>query len=218
MKFPDNKQLIIAALSVVVVVLASKNLQLKDEVSKLKDAIDFFNAPENEVVIVVNENLKSKQDRTRLKIDDLIATNHYPRMPFGQAENLARIVVKYSERYKVPVNLVLAVMTVESAFNQYAISPMGAMGLMQVMPSTSVDIARELKVTEFDLFGMDCSIRFGTYYLRKMIKTFNGDIELAVRAYNTGAFNVARSDKYPEETIAYHKSVMSIYRWLGEMR
>jgi soluble lytic murein transglycosylase-like protein len=126
---------------------------------------------------------------------------------------MARIVVKHSERYKVPVNLVLSVMTVESHFVPTAVSNVGAQGLMQVMPSTAAEIAKELRASAYDPFELDWGIRAGTYYLRKMLKTFNGDIDLAVKAYNAGAANTSKSIS-PPETVDYHKSVMGLYNWL----
>ena len=209
----DYKLIVIMIFATIATVLIVKNTQNQKHISELENTVDYLAVSENEIIIVVNENFKSKQDRTRIKIEDIITENHYKPMPNNQVENLARIIVKYSERYSIPVNLILAIITAESAFNRHAVSCVGALGLMQVMPSTAVEIAHELKVHSFDPYALDDGVRFGTYYLRKMLKTFNGDMELAVRAYNAGAENISKNI-YPKETIGYHKSVMSVYRWL----
>jgi soluble lytic murein transglycosylase-like protein len=202
------------ALFISTILLAVLNVRKSKEVEELRETVDYLTTRDHELVIVVDENLKSKQDRTRIKIEDIIASNHYV-TPAYSLDNLARIVVKYSERYSVPVNLMLAIMTTESAFNNEAVSPVGAVGLMQVMPGTAVSIAAELGAVTFDPFALDDAVRFGTYYLRKMLKTFNGDIELSVRAYNAGPQNIAKG-LYPGETVAYHKSVMGVYQQLEE--
>ena len=200
-------------LAVIVSLMLAEYNRMCREVEALKDTVDYLADSHNEVVVIVNENLKSKQDRVRIKIEDVIQANHYTYLPTAPTDNLARIVVKYAERYKVPVNLVLSVMTVESAFNPRAVSGTGATGLLQLMPSTAAEIARELSVKEYDLFDLDINIRFGTYYLHKMLQAFGGDIEKAVKAYNTGAANVSK-ERYVDETVAYHKSVMAMYNWL----
>lgn len=61
-----------------------------------------------------------------------------------------------------------------------------ALGLMQIMPDTAKDIARELGVSDYDLFDPETNRRFGKYYLGKMLKMFNNDPELALTAYHTG--------------------------------
>jgi soluble lytic murein transglycosylase len=197
--------------------MIARERSLHEEIGELRDTIDFLNSPKNEKVVVVNENLKSKQERTRLKLEDIVATSHYSTMTEEKTDNIAHAVVKYSERYGVPTNLILATMTVESAFDPTAVSPVGAMGLLQVMPRTADEIAKELRVEEFNLTNIDTNIRFGTYYLHKMLKTFDGDTEKAIRAYNTGADNVSK-ERYLDETIAYHKSVIGMYQWLETRR
>lgn len=99
--------------------------------------------------------------------------------------------------------LVPAVMSAESAGRADAVSPAGAVGLMQVMPGTARGIARELgdeafphdftdaEVTEY-LKDPKVSMRYGKYYLRQQLITFGGDLEAALIAYNAGPGNARR--------------------------
>lgn len=87
--------------------------------------------------------------------------------------------------------LVQAVIHQESRGNASAESPKGAKGLMQIMPDTAKEIAKELGITKYDLSDPATNKKFGEYYLTKMIKQF-GDPELALAAYNAGPGNVAK--------------------------
>ncbi|MBI1357913.1 MAG: transglycosylase SLT domain-containing protein [Acidobacteria bacterium] len=86
--------------------------------------------------------------------------------------------------------LVAGLIRQESEFNPRAVSRAGARGLMQLMPSTGKALARELGVSGFStgkLFEPDVSLRFGTYHLKQVIDKFQGELELALAAYNAGA-------------------------------
>ncbi len=102
-------------------------------------------------------------------------------------------VRKYSFMYGVDANLVLAVIKVESSFNENAVSSKGAVGLMQVLPSTALFVAGKIGVefSEESLFDSDTNIRFGTYYLSYLFEKFAA-LETALAAYNAGEGNVSR--------------------------
>ena len=80
----------------------------------------------------------------------------------------------------VSVDLVRALIQAESAFNPRAVSPKGALGLMQLMPAT----ATEFGVT--DAFNPTQNIRAGVRYLKQLLDTYEGRVELALAAYNAG--------------------------------
>jgi len=91
--------------------------------------------------------------------------------------------------------LVAAVIRAESRFRPGALSHAGAMGLMQVIPTTGEWIAEKLQLEDFtveDLYQPEINIRFGTWYLRYLLDQLDEDIESALVAYNAGLSNLLR--------------------------
>jgi soluble lytic murein transglycosylase len=125
--------------------------------------------------------------------------------------------------------LVAAVIYTESRFDAHARSSQGAVGLMQILPETADQIAREtggVAFTTADLEDPAVNVRYGCYYLRNALDTFDGDVRAAVASYNAGMGAVtqwrdeAAADghrlrvadiPYPE-TKAYVKKVMELRR------
>ncbi len=92
----------------------------------------------------------------------------------------ARWAEYYSAMYRVPVNLVMAIIDEESAWNPYAISQKGAVGLMQLMPQTAVRFGVRNR------FRLDENIRGGVAYLASLNHEFGGDLRLVTAAYYVG--------------------------------
>ena len=116
------------------------------------------------------------------------------------------MISEHARREQVAEDLVRAVIQVESAFNPRAVSTKGAMGLMQLMPAT----AREMGVR--NPFDPDQNIRGGTAYLRRLLDRFDGNVELALAAYNAGMGNVEKYGDIPpfKETKNYVKKVTGV--------
>lgn len=123
------------------------------------------------------------------------------------AQEFDDLITAAAIRYKMPPNLVRAVMHVESAFDPTAVSVVGASGLMQLMPAT----ARDMYVK--DIFDVKENIEGGVRYLRVLANEFDGDMVKMVAAYNAGPEAVKKYNGVPPyaETQAYVKKVVALY-------
>jgi soluble lytic murein transglycosylase-like protein len=115
------------------------------------------------------------------------------------------LIVKASEKHKIEPALIKAIIKAESNFNHRAVSPKGARGLMQLMPAT----ASSLQVQ--DSFHPEKNIEGGVKYLRYLLNYFNGNLPLALAAYNAGENAVIRHRGVPpyRETQVYIQRVLS---------
>ncbi|HTJ82479.1 MAG TPA: transglycosylase SLT domain-containing protein [Polyangiaceae bacterium] len=96
---------------------------------------------------------------------------------------------------EIPRGLVHSLMRQESAFDPEARSPVGAEGLLQLMPTTAAEIAKESKIDGFDpalVRSPDTNIQLGSFYIKKLLGTFQGSVPLAVASYNAGPAAVGR--------------------------
>ena len=105
----------------------------------------------------------------------------------------ADYVEKYSQEFAVDKYLVYAVIKAESEFNEKAVSDKGAVGLMQVMPTTGEEAAKKIGIENYSekkLIEPDTNIRIGCYYIAFLLDRYGGDIRTAMSAYNAGYGNV----------------------------
>jgi soluble lytic murein transglycosylase-like protein len=123
------------------------------------------------------------------------------------AGDIDSAIEQAAARHNVDPNLVRAVVKVESNFNPNAVSRKGAMGLMQLMPST----ARQLKVK--NPFDPEQNVDAGVRHLKQLLESYGGDIKLTLAAYNAGAGAVARSSGVPHfaETQNYVRRITNLY-------
>ncbi len=127
-------------------------------------------------------------------------------MPLAD-QNLSTLIEAAARKYKVDPKLVAAVAEVESNGNQDAVSSVGAIGVMQLMPDTAASLG-------VDPYNKQQNIEGGAKYLRQMLDTFGGDTRKAVAAYNAGPGAVKDYGGVPpyKETQNYVKKVLDIYR------
>ncbi|HZU22239.1 MAG TPA: lytic transglycosylase domain-containing protein [Terriglobales bacterium] len=134
--------------------------------------------------------------------------------------HLDQLIDEAAARHQVDPNLVRAVIKVESNFNPNAVSRKGAIGLMQLMPST----ARELNVT--NPFDPQQNVDAGVRHLKTLLETNGGDVSRSLAAYNAGQGAVRRSGGIPPyaETRNYVKQITHLYAggsgpsWMGQSK
>jgi soluble lytic murein transglycosylase-like protein len=128
--------------------------------------------------------------------------------PENAREFSARCAALYARAYDVPVELVDAVIQVESGWDPLAVSKKGAEGLMQLMPATA------LRFGVRDRFDIKENIRGGVAYLAWLIHLFRGDLRLAVAAYQVGETRILlRGPTYSSrEVFDYVNHVAQLYR------
>jgi soluble lytic murein transglycosylase len=136
------------------------------------------------------------------------------------------LVQRYSQDRNLDPSLLFALILEESRYQVQAVSPAGARGLMQVMPQTGRQIAKELKIRRFSegqLFDPAVNIRLGSWYFARMLEEFGGKVHLALAAYNAGPHMVrkwlaaARSSAEDEfvENIPYTETRNYVIRVMG---
>jgi len=123
------------------------------------------------------------------------------------------LIKKYSAQYNVLPSFVATVIYAESRFNPQATSPVGARGLMQIMPATGARLAKTLGDTDFStdkLYEPDRNVRYGTYYLHELIDRHQGNMDKALMVYNGGegaVISFERRGVLPRETEGYLRKI-----------
>jgi soluble lytic murein transglycosylase len=138
-------------------------------------------------------NLRNRQLITLVKVRQYLSENRVE-LPPGEVWNIALSIDRVAERYGFEPEMILAIIHTESAFRRDAVSSKGAVGLMQLLPSTAEEVAREIDLEwtgEHLLRDPEVNIEMGSYYLAKLRERFNS-LETAVVAYNEGPNRVAR--------------------------
>jgi len=137
-----------------------------------------------------------------LRINDAIRAEFFAgEIPYGQ------LIHEKAEKYDVDPALVAAVIEQESRFKPRAKSPVGARGLMQLMPRTGRWMGAK------NLYDPEQNVDAGVKYIAYLNKRFNGDLKKIIAAYNAGEGNVRRYRGVPpfRETRTYVKKVMKNY-------
>jgi soluble lytic murein transglycosylase-like protein len=162
----------------------------------------FTDTPTDRRKVFTRDNKKDRKARTAFRLS-------------GNARDpkeFEPIIDSYAAEYGVDKSLVKAMILVESGYDPNAVSPKGAVGLMQLMPGT----AQGLRVA--NSFDPAENIRGGVRYLRFLLDTFKGNVRLALAAYNAGLSTVTRYGGIPpyEETRNYVAKVMDYRRYYGD--
>ena len=129
-------------------------------------------------------------------------------------------MVDASVAYGVDSNLIKAIVVTESGFNLQAVSPKGAVGLMQVMPATARQygvMAEPGSTVARKLTNPELNIHTGTKYLSYLLRLYGGQVDLALAAYNAGEGAVLKAgNQIPDykETQDYVRKVLAVYKVL----
>jgi len=119
---------------------------------------------------------------------------------------ISTIISRASQRYGVDEGLIRAVIQVESNFKPTAVSPVGARGLMQLMPATAASLGVS------DSFDPEQNVMAGTRFLKDMLNRYGGNVDKALAAYNWGPGNLDKGKgRLPRETQDYLVKVKKLY-------
>ena len=160
--------------------------------SRLAEALlaDFYNSTGNEYLTYRSMKRAFPQLAT---VDQDSAPDYFLRM-YYPVEKYDGQIRKYAKRNGLDPNLVKGLILQESYFNPVAKSPVGATGLMQIMPPTGRELAGRLRLpfTTPRLEDPEVNVQLGTLHLRRLIDMFGGNVHFAVASYNAGQGNVSK--------------------------
>ena len=139
-------------------------------------------------------------------LDASVTTSIERITPLGPDRAYDDLIAEAAARYDLDPALIKAVIRTESSFNPSVVSPMGAQGLMQLMPA----LASQMGVV--DPFDPRENIMAGSRYLRQLLDATRGSLPLALASYNAGPGNVARYKGIPpfRETRNYVKKITAL--------
>jgi len=199
----------------IIVMLAGSAADSSADIYQFVDdsgVVHFTNVPAGRVK-------KNAKVHTEARPTSPSTTTSQPVSPATESQRTEDIPVSYVNiinsacaRYGVDPSLVHAVVKVESGFNPFALSRKGAMGLMQLMPQT----ASTMNVR--NTFSPHENIEGGVKYLRYLLDRYEGNLSLALAAYNSGETAVKKWGTIPpfKETQDYVKKIMQIYNGTGK--
>jgi hypothetical protein len=144
-----------------------------------------------------------------------LPTSVKPKLPpsiLKAERRFSPIIFQAASRYRVDASLIKAIIMAESRYNPQAISKMGAKGLMQLMPTTAKALGVE------DAFNPEHNVNGGAKYFRQLLDQFEGDVKLALAAYNAGSKHVKDYKGVPpfKATRYFIKNVFRYYQYYKE--
>jgi len=160
-------------------------------------------------VSLVSINNGAKDDQIINNTRDILQNTDFRSIFRHKKEHLFHpIILQEADRHEIDPALVKAIIMAESGYNPNAISEKGAKGLMQLMPSTAQALGVE------DVFNPQQNISGGVRYFKKLVNRFDGDIKLALAAYNAGSKKVRHYQGIPpyKSTHYYIEKVFKYYK------
>lgn len=114
-----------------------------------------------------------------------------------------------AKKYHVAPELIASIVRLESNFDRLSVSPVGAVGLMQLMPGTARGVARSLGLSHYDLTDAETNLDMGTAYLTMLLRDFDGHVPTALSFYNAGRHGIVSRGVYRNRR--YIRIVMDNY-------
>jgi soluble lytic murein transglycosylase len=153
-----------------------------------------------------------------------ISKNYLSVIAAKEANRKGLQIIKYSHPLikhvdhieDIEKSLILAIIRQESVFNENAKSGAGAMGIMQILPNTAIEVSNELNLlykTDNLIVNSKYNITIGSHYLKKILKYFDGSYILAIASYNAGMTNVKKwIEEYGDPR--YYNDIDDIIEWI----
>jgi len=229
------KSVLIALTTLLAASAASASIAVFSDGRNMK--IDAYEVEEDTIHLTFSGGAKISMALTRIEriVDDEVSTPEvveevkkiveegvFPRRSWTYSEDSQPlfqtkyddIIIEAAKHFDVDAALVSAVIKAESDYDPRTVSHKGARGLMQLMPAT----AKRFGVT--NSFDARQNIHAGTRYLRWLLKTFDGNADLAVAAYNAGEGNVWKYEGVPpfRETVTYINRIAKHIRKAAESK
>ncbi len=151
-------------------------------------------------------------------VADFMEVNGMTKLSDRDITSIAKEVKKAGAKYDIDPMLVLSIIVVESSFDKNATSPLGARGLMQLMPGTAKTLCMEMGIKYNDkvFTDIETNVHIGTYYLSKLSSKYNNNMKLYLAAYNRGPSQVDRllraNDNIPQ---SYYSRIVKTYQKLS---
>jgi soluble lytic murein transglycosylase-like protein len=169
------------------------------------------------VAIIWSITAASRLNDPKVMISEIVTTVNLnaeieeipPPVSGRKAEHLYhKFIVQTAGKYQIDPALIKAIIMAESGYNPRAVSKKGAKGLMQLMPETAEELGVE------DIFNPRQNITGGVQYFKHLVNRFNGDVKLALAAYNAGSRYVRNYNGVPpfKATRCYIKKVFKYYQ------
>ncbi len=163
-----------------------------------------------------SQNQGSVAERTR---KDTLRRQGTWSLTSDKVKSIAPMVRRSARKNKIPEDLIYGIIWVESRFNTRATSPVGARGLMQLMPLTARYLAECIEWRgRVNSFSPKFNVAAGSYYIARLINQFKGDENIALAAYNAGPTKVRRWLKgsgLPKVSIEYATMVQTARSFFG---
>lgn len=194
---------------------AFNNLCGENDAFNVPNACEVKDKQDFQQILNAKELIQEAENESYLEEESYINPNKYQNITNNvRSSNITsktrinELINEYSQKYGLDSDFVKAVVKQESGFNEKATSKCGAMGLMQLMPGT----AKALNVN--DPYNARDNIEGGVKYLKGLMDRFDGDMKLALAAYNAGPNAVKKYNGIPpyNETQNYVKNIMSMYQ------